>query len=221
VKHVLFGLVLLTSVACFSQAQNQTVRPLLGTKQRIENSAFCKQYKCQKMPETIGRGYVLELPDDWTWDDIKTDPDYKKLNLVQLWSIYRTVMFVSTNEKTGQIESIGFHLRENFRGNKGTYRPETVMIVDAIYYAMGKRLTLDKTQGESYSRDVTDCFLRTRARASENIERLTRVMMTGEVMLETEKRKAQARAVCSSRFDGSTPDRYMPTFRVELTPERG
>lgn len=219
-KQLWLGVLLLASVACFSQAQNQT-RPLLGSKQNVEKSGFCKKYKCKKMPEDIGLGYILELPNDELWDDIQYYPSSKGKNVAELWSIYRTTMDFSLDEKTKQIKHISFWLRQNFRGNKGTYVQETLMLADAIYYAMGKRLTLGTSLGEPYAPDISDCFLTSRAVQKENIERLTRVMMTAEVMLETEKRKAQARAVCSSRFNGSTPDRYMPAFWIEITPEKG
>jgi hypothetical protein len=220
-KRALLGVALLVvAAACVSEAQTQT-RPWLGSKQNIEASAFCKKYKCRKMPPENGLGYVLELPGDRPWENIVSDPDDKKLTVTHLWSLYRTVMHVELDEQTNQVRYVEFGLRQNFRANNGTYRPETVMLTDAVYHAMGKRLTLEKSQGELYSYDISDCFLASRAVPKENIGPATRVMMTVQVMLETQKRKVQARAVCSSRSNGSTPDRYLPVFWLELTPERG
>lgn len=215
-----FGFILLifTLAACFSQAQNNNPVPLLGSKQNIEISTFCKKYKCKLMPRENGIGYILELPGDETWADIiYTNRLYHK-NTVQLWSEYRTIMRIMEDRKTGQLAEISFTLRENFRSNLGTYIPETIMLADAIYYAVGKRLPLDKSGGELYSRDVNDCFLDSRAFPEENYNKVTRsrAMLTGEITLQVAKKKAKYRVACSASTNGSTPKMYSPAFWIEI-----
>jgi hypothetical protein len=203
-------------VSCMSQAQNKTSIPLLGSKQDIEKSEFCKKYKCQPIPRDIGGGYVLELPGDISWDDIKYFKSSSLLNKAQLLSEYRTTFSVKQDRKSQQLALFDFNLRENSKSNLATYTAETVMLADFIYYSVKKRLPLDKSQGELYAPDIDECFLKARAFPKQNIEPLTRVMLTGETVTQMDAKKVQYRAVCSARFAGSTPKMYSPWFLLEI-----
>ena len=215
-KGFFVGISVVLLSVCLSEAESKVSVPLLGSKQVVESSEFCKKYKCRAMPRENGLGYVLELPTDLPWSDIMDYLSSKGKVQPQLWREYRTLMDVSVDRKTGQVAAIEFGLRENSRGNKGTHRAESVMLADAIYYITGKRLILNKSQGELYSRDISDCFVFARGFIKENISPLTRVMMTGEVTLQVDKKKAKYRGVCSANSNGSTPQTYLPAFWIEI-----
>jgi hypothetical protein len=203
-------------VSCMSQAQTKTLVPLLGSKQDIIKSEFCKKYKCQSIPRDIGGGYVLELPGDITWDDVKYFKDSNLLNKAQLLSEYRTIFDVKVDRKTQQIASFEFDLRENSKANKATYVAESVMLADFIYHAVRKRLPLDKSLGEFYSPNVNDCFFEARVFPKGNIEELTRVMLTGQIMTQIDQKKVQYQATCIAGVRGSTPKMYRPVFILEI-----
>ena len=211
-KRLFLGIGIVMISACFSQAQNKTLLPLLGSKQIVESSDFCKKYKCKVMPRENGLGYVLQLPRDDTWSDIMSYPDSKGKTQPQLWQNYRTLMDVDVDRKTGQIASIEFGLRENFRSNIAIRTSENQMLADAIYHIVGKRLALDKSQGEFYSTDIDDCFVLAKSLARDRVS----VMMTGEVTLQVNKKKAKYRAMCSANSNGSTPKMYLPAFWIEI-----
>jgi hypothetical protein len=203
-------------VSCMSQAQTKTPVSLLGGKQDILKSEFCKKYKCQPMPRDIGGGYVLELPGDVDWEAINSFKSSKSLNKAQLWSEFRTTFFVKQDRKSEQLILFEFNLRENFKTNWATYAPETVMLADFIYYAVKKRLPLVKSAGEPYSSDIGDCFFNARASPKQNIEELTRVMLTGQIVTQVDSKKVQYRATCSAMREGSTPKMYSPWFTLEI-----
>ena len=215
-KGFFVGISVVLLSVCLSEAESKVSVPLLGSKQVVESSEFCKKYKCRAMPRENGLGYVLELPSDDTWSDIMSYPSSKGKIQPQLWSKYRTLMDVDVDKKTGQIASIDFQLRENSRRNKATNRVESLMLADAVYYGVGKRLPLGRSQDELYVPDINDCFLFSRAYPEENIRSLNRVMMSGEVMLQIYKKKAKYRAICSSALDGSTSMYYRPGFWIEI-----
>ena len=143
-------------------------------------------------------GYVLELPNDETWSNIMSYPSSKGKIQPNLWRKYRSLMYTDVDEKTGQLKWIEFQLRESFKGEKEISSSESVMLADAIYYIVGKRITLSKSQNKLYASAVNDCFLFSRTLPEENISRLTRVMMTGEIMLQIDKKKGNYRTVCST-----------------------
>ena len=200
-KYILLGIGITLINACSSESNNKTLTPLLGSKQIVESSDFCKKYKCKAMPKeyTEGlEGYVLELPNDETWSNIMSYPSSKGKIQPNLWRKYRSLMYTDVDEKTGQLKWIEFQLRESFKGEKEISSSESVMLADAIYYIVGKRITLSKSQNKLYASAVNDCFLFSRTLPEENISRLTRVMMTGEIMLQIDKKKGNYRTVCST-----------------------
>jgi hypothetical protein len=211
-NRIFLGIGITLMSACFSQAQNKVSVPLLGSKQIVESSEFCKKYKCKAMLRENGLGYVLELPGDDTWSDIMSYPDSKGKTQPQLWQDYRTLMNVDMDRKTGQITSIDFQLRENFRSNIATRTSENQMLVDAIYHIVGKRLILDKSQREFYSMDIDDCFVSAKRLARDKVI----LMMTGKVMLQVDRREAKYYAICSANSNGSTPKMYWPAFWIEI-----
>ena len=211
-KRLFLGIGIVMISACFSQAQNKMLVPLLGSKQIVESSEFCKKYKCKAMPRANGLGYVLQLPGDDTWSDIMSYPNSKGQMQPQLWRDYRTLMYVKVDRKTQQVASIEFGLRENFRGNIATHTSENQMLADAIYHIVGKRLSLNKSQGEFYSTEIDDCFVLAKSLARDKVS----VMMTGEVTLQVDKKKAKYRAICSANSNGSTPKMYLPAFWIEI-----
>lgn len=215
-KQILLVIGVLFTSACFSQAQNKVFIPLMGSKQLVESSEFCKKYKCKAMPRENGLGYVLELPSDRPWSDIMDV--YRGKSQPQMWSKFRTLMYVSVDRKTEQIASIEFQLRENFRSNFATQKNETLMIADAVYYAVGKRLSLGRSQDEPYSPDVNDCFFLSKGIPEENYDSKidARAMLTGEITLQASKKKVKYRAACSAAFNGSTPKFYRPVFWIEI-----
>lgn len=215
-KRTLLGI--LVVLACSSQAQNKLLVPLLGSKQLVESSEFCKKYKCKAMPRENGLGYVLELPGDDAWSEIISYPSSKGKNVVQLWSKYRTLMNVDVDRKTNQIAYIEFGLRENSRSNFATHKNETLMIADAIYHTVGKRLPIGRSQDEPYSPDVNDCFFLSKGLPEENYDSKidARAMLTGEITLQVSKKKVEYRAACSAAFNGSTPKYYSPVFWIEI-----
>ena len=215
-KRIFFGILL--ALICSSLAQNKLLVPLLGSKQLVESSEFCKKYKCRAMPRENGLGYVLELPSDETWSDIMNYTSSKGKIQAQLWSQYRTLMNVDVDRKTDQIASIDFQLRENFRSNFATHKNESLMIADAVYYAVGKRLPIGRSQDEPYSPDVNDCFFYSKGLPEENYDSKidARAMLTGEITLQISKKKVKYRAACSAAFNGSTPKFYRPAFWIEI-----
>jgi hypothetical protein len=180
------------------QAQNKSSVPLLGSRQLVESSEFCRKYKCKAIPReyTEGlKGYVLELPNDETWSNIMSYPSSKGKTQSELWLKYRSLMYADVDEKTGQLRWVEFQLRGDFESNKRTFGSESVMLADAIYYTIGKRLTLNNSKGELYAPAVNDCFLFSRTLPEENISRLTRVMLTGEITLQIDRKKAKYQAI--------------------------
>jgi hypothetical protein len=202
-------------VSCFSQAQNKTSVPLLGSTQDITKSEFCKQYKCQSMPRENGLGYLLALPSDLSWDEIMQFESSKGKTQPQLWSEFRTIMFSKYDTKK-QLINIEFQLQDEFRNNRVIQSDQSKMLADAMRYAVGKILPLDTSLGEKYSPDISECFAQARAFPKENFEPLTRILMTGEITLQVDKRKLKYRAVCSRRFNGSTKEEYRPAFWIEI-----
>ncbi len=215
-KWFILIILTVTAVSCISQAQSKIPVPLLGSKQDILPSEFCKKYKCQLISRGIGVGYVLQLSGDIDWNTIKSFKNSKLLNQAQLLSQYRTVFSLKEERKSKQIALFTFDLRENSKSNFATYAPETVMLADFMYYAVGKRLPLGKSAGESFAPDINDCFFNTKGRPKENIEELTRVMLTGQITTQIGSKKVQYRTLCSTRFEGSTPKMYSPWFSLEI-----
>jgi hypothetical protein len=168
------------------------------------------------MPRDIGAGYILQLSGDYSWEDIQDLKSSEGLNKAQLWSKYRTILFVKQDRESEQLALFEFDLRENFKSNKATYIAESTMLADFIYFAVKKRLLLDKSLGELYSPDVNNCFFEARVFPKENIEPLTRVMLTGQIVTQVDQKKVQYQATCSARINGSTPKMYRPVFTLEI-----
>jgi hypothetical protein len=185
-------------------AQNQKFSPLLGDTQDFTKSPFCKNYKCTVKYDNqkkIFTHFVLNIPDD--------NPNFFE-------DYGRTELFVGEDKKR-QLVNIEVQLRQDSKDNFAINNFESVMLADLIYYAVGgKRLPLSKSVGEDYAPTITDCFFKTGGSPKENFEPLTRVMSTGEVMLQVDKKKVKYRTVCSSRLGGRTPRLYTPVFWIEI-----
>jgi hypothetical protein len=205
-KQLGFGVLALIFSSFLGVAQNQKFIPLLGSIQSITKSPFCKKYKCiieYDSQKKIFTNFVLVISGD--------DPNDKNLET------YEKTRLHFSEDKKQQLVYLQVWLREDFKSNMGTNSLESVMLADLMYYAVGgKRLPLSKSMGEDYAPAISDCFLKSRGLQKENFEPLTRVMSTGEVMLQVDKKKVKYRTVCSSRFGGSKPEYYMPAFWIEI-----
>ncbi len=185
-------------VSCFSQAQNRSSTILLGSTQSVINSDFCKKYKCKAVYDKqldVLTHYLLTLNTKFSTETI----------------------FSPRYDKKKQLIYAEFNLREDFRSNRFASYDESEMIADFIRYAIGIKLNLEKNAfNRNFAPDILTCFAESRAFPEENFERLTRVMMKGQVLLQIEKKKVAYRAVCSSRFNGSNSEMYRPSFWIEI-----
>jgi hypothetical protein len=200
-KKVILFLSISVFLAFFVFAQDKKFTPLLGSTLDIAKSTFCKKYQCVAQYDNqkkIFTHFILNMPDD--------DPIFFE-------RLGRTELFVSEDKKK-QLVSISVYLRQNFKSNYSAKDDENIMLADLIYSAVGKKLKLDKYKGNSP--EINECFFRAGAAPKENIEHLTRVLTTGDVTLQTEKKKVKYQAVCSRRFNGSTPEMYTPAFWISI-----
>jgi hypothetical protein len=185
-------------VSCFSQAQNRSSTILLGSTQSISNSDFCKKYKCKAVYDKqlgVLTHYLLTL-------DTKFSAE---------------TTFSPRYDQKKQLVYSEFGLREDFRSNRFASYDESEMLADFIRYATGIKLNLEKNVlNRNFAPDILTCFAESRAFPEENFERLTRAMIKGQVLLQIEKKKVAYRAVCSSRFNGSSSEMYRPSFWIEI-----
>ncbi len=190
-------------VACFSQAQNKKFIPLLGSTQDISKSEFCKIYKCKAVYDKekgFLTHYILNLPGD--------NPAFFK-------TTGRTEMSIKYDSKK-QIIFFEFRLQEDSRNNRIIANNESKMLADAMRYFVGKMLPLDKNYKGDHSSDVDECFAGFKEAPRGNLDPYKRIMLTGEISLQVDKRKVKYRAACSRAFNGSTKEMYSPTFWIEI-----
>ncbi len=209
-----FSIVLLLAIL-FTQAQNRSFLPLLGSNQDVTKSAFCKQYKCQKIPQENGSGYFLTLPSDLSWDKIMAFKESKGKTQIQLQFEWRAAVSFKYDTKK-QLIHVEFNLQQDFRNNLSIQNDASKMLADAIQYFVGKRLPIARDYEGDYSPDIDDCFADFRADPKGNLDTFGRVMMTGEIILQVDKKKTKYRVVCSRAFDGSTKEKYTPYFWIEI-----
>jgi hypothetical protein len=205
---VTHGILLFLVLFSVSDAQPSKSSLLFGSNQDMSKSTFCKIYKCQAKYDkqlNIITSYVLNLPND-------NPKFYDAVGRMRLLYKY---------DERKQLVYVNFWLRENFKSNRTINSDESKVLADFLSYAVGKKLATTENYVGKFSPDVVECFASAREVPKENIEPLTRVMFTGEIMLQVDKKKVKYRAVCSRAFNGSNSKKYLPAFWLEIIPERG
>jgi hypothetical protein len=196
------------TVLCFfaislTFGQQKKPVPLLGSTQDVTKSLFCKKYKCVAKYTgefKVFSHFVLTLPDD--------DPDFYE-------NFGQTTLFIKEDKKS-QLAYIGVQLIQKQKSSENADQRATIMLADLVYYAVDKQFSITKDRFGDFSPEINDCFYKAQSRPKENIDELTRVLMTGEILLQVEKKKVKYRASCSRRFNGRTIDRYTPMFWIEI-----
>jgi hypothetical protein len=216
-NKLLFTVLLSLSFIGVAQ-QNQATKPpiplLLGSNQIFEKSNFCKKYKCIPMPKQNGADFILDLPGEPTWATLKKD--YPKKGNIELWQDEKTTLSADMDAKTKEISRISIELRKEFTSNFGTYPPETLVIQDLIYQAVGKKYPITGGGPGPVADDISMCFSAVRFTPEENISRNERLLFKGTVMLQVKKKKVPFIATCSVPYGYSKEKMYQPWFTIEI-----
>jgi hypothetical protein len=195
--------VLCVFISFLGVAQQSKPIPLLGSTQDFTKSPFCKKYKCVAKYTgefKVFNHFVLTLPDD--------NPNFYE-------DFGQTTLFLKEDKKY-QLIVISLWLQEKQKSSDNADQRATIMLADLVYYAVGKKFSITKDRFGDFSPEINNCFYKAQSRPKENIEELTRVLMTGEIILQIDKKKVKYQATCSRRFNGGAPDRYMPAFTIEI-----
>jgi hypothetical protein len=196
--------VLCVFISFLGVAQQSKLLPLLGSTQDFTKSPFCKKYKC--IAKYTGEfkvfsHFVLTLPDD--------NPNFYE-------DFGQTTLFLAEDKKH-QLIVISLWLEQKTKSSYNADPRATVMLADLLYYAVDKKFSITKDRFGDFSPGINDCFYKARSRPKENIDNLlTRLLMTGEITLQVEKKKVKYQVTCNVGFKGRTPDRYTPAFTIEI-----
>jgi hypothetical protein len=190
-------------------------RPLLGAKVSMLNTPFCKKYKCVAMPRDNGGGYILSLPGDQPLEQVRKLSSSKGLNIVQLWARHRTTMIFEQDER-GQLVSVEFDLREHFFRNTAIYFSEAQMLIDFMDQAVSRKVKRFVKLGQIYSPEIEECFYNVRFDSQNNDSDDNRVMFTGNVLMEVQKKTMAYDVNCSFTFSNSINGEkvYSPHFII-------
>jgi hypothetical protein len=202
-KQLFFVIVLCIFTLFFTFAQQKNLVPLLGSTQDFTKSPFCKKYKC--IAKYTGEfkvfsHFVLSLPDD--------DPAFYE-------DFGQTTIFLKEDKKK-QLAYIGVTLIQKSKSSDNADPRATIMLLDLVYYAVGKKFSIFKDRFGDFSPEINDCFYKAQSRPKENIEELTRISITGEITLEIDKKKVKYQATCSRFSGGRTPELYTPGFTIKI-----
>lgn len=195
---------LLLLAACFSQAQEKKLVPLLGSTQDIAKSDFCKKYKCSAVYDkqlNVLTHYVLTVEGQ--------DPDFFE-------RLGRTIILPRYDAKK-QFRYAEIRLQKDSKRNLGTSNAESELVADFLYFALGKKFPLIKDAlNEKYSPEIEDCFSDVRFLPRENDNSGSRVMLTGYLILENGLKKVRYQASCTNLTSVTDKNLYLPSFSLKI-----
>jgi RNAse (barnase) inhibitor barstar len=207
-------LLVFSCCACYSEAQTQKVL-LLGSTQDIAKLPFCKTYKCEQLPEAnaprvanekgeVTRAFYYYVPS--TEEYLRRNSD---MNFYPILHV--------THDRFKQVTRLDFSLKENFVSNLDTESDETMMLSEALRLTIGKILPFEMSQGEKYSPDIWQCFLRAKAKFKDNMRdrNNARLMFSGKILMQVSKYQATYRAYCQASYSKGSK-MYVPRFTIEI-----